>query len=224
MAKAADPARLHIIPIVLPRHRLADIDRTVRREALSTIYDALGPKTFRQRLVVTRKIIFEISRYHFEKSRLFEQLPKEREDWFNAIANHADALADLITAHPHEFGFTFVEGTDQSEQVENAVNMLYGWADLGRHCGAKRGPHKPGPRRDWEMILLIERLRHIYKAATGKDPARTTNTATGKPTGPFVRMMRGVCNLGGIAKSDESIATSIRHWQAWVKSSPNFGN
>ena len=65
------------------------------------------------------------------------------------------------------------------------------------------------------MIILIDRLGPIYEEATGEPVGRSTDPKTERPIGPFVRFMRGVCDLGGIAKTDEGIATSIRHYKTW---------
>jgi len=218
MARVLPPDSLHLVQTTAQRFRISGLDRNKRRAALSTIYDALGAKAFRQRLMVVRRIVKVLTNYHFEKSLIITKRAADCEAWFDGVADHAEALAELITQYPDDFGaFVLVKDQNRLEHIQDAHDMLTSWAGMARTY-RRLVPKRAGrPKHDIYMVILIDRLRPLYQAATGRLPGRSTDPYTGKPVGSFPKMMRGVCDLGEIHKTDEAIATAIRKWQLWSK-------
>jgi hypothetical protein len=125
MVRSLPPENFHVVQTTAQRFRLSDIDRQVRRNSLSMIYDALGVTTFRQRLMALRTIVRALSGYHFDKSSIFQLTTKEFEGWFNGIADHAEAMADLI-AHSN-----CCCSLNKGESVSPAAGLTWGLL-LGR--------------------------------------------------------------------------------------------
>jgi hypothetical protein len=218
-----DPSNFYVNVWPMTPHRISKVDRTARREALSQIFDVLEAKTFRQRVKLTRAIIYEISRYYDQGNELWHQNQSESRAWFYDVAKHSQALADLIARFPRNFaGDVMSVYENQHEQVENTIGMLHAWAARTQPLGSTDRPLRRGDKRDMRRLLLINRLSRVYQVATGRKATRVIDRETLKPISPFHHFMRGVWTLAGVKKGDGAIDKEVRLWKEWVGSWPNY--
>ena len=134
-APKARPEDLHFIPTTMQRYRIMSLDRAVRREALSTIFNTLKTETPAQKLRALHQIIREISRYHFERSYVLNQRRGEGLKWFSDVADHAEALAELIREYPDDFGSWIIIPNRPEltlEHLQIAHDNLIEWAQRAR--------------------------------------------------------------------------------------------
>lgn len=211
-----DPADFHINRWPMERYSFAKLDRKVRREALTEIFDALGTKTIRQRLQVARKVIHEIKTHRFDSEDLWRQNQSEWRSWFSEVAAHSQALADLAAAYPKNFArVVMTVKKNQHAEVQNVIDILRGWAERTRGIGTSEHPLPRGGTPDIGPLLLIDSFKNTYQAATGKAVSRETNRVTGQPNSPFVRFMHGVWRLAGTERSYHAIDKEMRRWKRW---------
>jgi hypothetical protein len=125
-------------------------------------------------------------------------------------AKYREALKQLVDS-AGEFRIAiyrlqrFLREDHQLEKVEQLADAAYELQRFAERELENRPKPKGGRPRLTAHINLVDRLGVIYERITGKKPARSENAASGRPTGPFVRLLSTIFEFQGIP------LTGIKH-------------
>lgn len=224
-----------------PRVRLflkSPIARAVRKRALKDIFDELRADTCRKHRAVLRHLRPSL---HFHVA-MMERSPwtaAQKDQWRQRVREHASKLADLLrSAGVHTANSLLYEmfgdeeraqfeGYDweafEVEEFECLIERLH-WIELAteeRFKGRRGPPIQAGLRLARRSIVMA--LDELYIGATGKsggggkrhDHYEKKSADHGKPSGPFIRLVKATLKLVGDNVGNDTVLSVIDDHKAW---------
>ena len=190
-------------PWVLPntprlKFQFRHLDRTMRRVALQTIFDELEAHNLSDRREIIRRIeqIVFLFRQHPKTQYKTTPSVKERATWVRAVNRLSRELEALLRDCPY--------GENYLSVCHGLPNIMDDLERLTKGHNAKAGKkRKSGGRPREGFDWLVAPLANFYSERTGRPAGRSTN-AENEPSGPFHRVIRAVCDLIGIQKTEKT--------------------
>jgi hypothetical protein len=200
-----------------PVFRFTDIRKPKLRKSLEIVFDELQQDTCRGRIAALHELRRILSSYGQLKND-FKSLPTADESrrWRAAIRLHADELVKLSMDPVHYYSIlSFVNGasalSNPSPAMAQNVDNILSTLQLIRDRAAE-DPEKWQLRqkKDLPFVILLIHIERLYFLCTVRE-AKISATLDGKNSGPFIRLMKAVCELAGEpSRTNESIAIAFR--------------
>jgi hypothetical protein len=202
--------------------QFTDIPKATLRKSLEIIFDELQQHTFRERRITLRQLRYILSLYCGlrDGSKGLSLTKEETERWHAAVRRHADALVKLSEDIKYRYFFLSLvapgemvgEGPAAYQEAKEAKakDLVDRLITIRDRAASPRAGGLGGKMKALAFRILLKQIATRYTTATGKAPRISTNEK-GKNTGPYIRLMRAVCDLAGEPhRTNEAIAIAFR--------------